>query len=197
VSCEIPAGQPASSFAGNVARTTDEAFRGARWYALHTRSRHEKRVREQLAGRPGIKVFLPLWQRRSRWKDRTKTIEIPLFPGYCFAQFRDADQLRNLRLFGVLELAGPGGHPEPVPETEIDAIRSLLASGLRYDPHPFLSHGAEVEVVRGPLIGVRGRVVRKDRACHVVLSVALIRQAVSVEIDADSVDLSGVRVEAA
>lgn len=159
----------------------------AHWYALRTRSRHEKRVRDELAGRPSVEVFLPLYHRWSWWGDRMKQIDAPLFPGYCFAQFRYADRLVVLRAFGVIDLVGSGEQPEWIPGTEIDAIRALVESKLRYDPHPFLTEGAEVEVLRGPLRGTRGRIVRKDRTVHVVLSVNLIRQSVSVEIPAANV----------
>ena len=76
-----------------------------RWYAVRTRSRHEKRVHAQLAARPGIDVFLPLRERRSRWTDRVKRVQEPLFPGYCFARFCRPDRLRVLKAAG----RGPGG----------------------------------------------------------------------------------------
>ena len=158
-----------------------------RWYALHTRSRHEKRVRDELAGRSNIEVFLPLYHRWSWWGDRMKQVDTPVFPGYCFAQFLYTDRLDVLKTFGVVDLVGPGGRPEWIPEAEISAIRTLVASTLRYDPHPFLREGAEVEVVRGPLRGTRGHLVRKDRTVRVVLSVSLICQSVSVEIAAADV----------
>jgi transcription termination/antitermination protein NusG len=158
-----------------------------RWYAVRTRSRHEKQVRAQLAERPGIDVFLPLRERRSRWKDRVKRIQEPLFPGYCFTRFRRADRLRVLKAVGVVGLVGPSGEPEPIPDPEIEAIRTLTGSRLNYEPFPFLAEGTMVEVIRGPLMGVHGRLLRKDRELRVVLSVTLIRQAVSVEIDAADV----------
>ena len=164
-----------------------DASTNAPWYAVRTRSRHEKRVRDELDGRPSVDVFLPLYRRWSWWGDRMKQIDAPLFPGYCFAQFRFEDRLVVLKAFGVIDLVGPGGRPESIPETEIDAIRALVEGKLRYDPHPFLTEGIEVEVLRGPLRGTRGRLVRKDRTVRVVLSVNLIRQSVSVEIPAADV----------
>jgi len=159
----------------------------AQWYAVRTRLRHEKRVREQLEGCPGVDVFLPLWERWSRWKDRKKKVKFPLFPGYCFARFQYADRLQVLKTFGVVDLVGVHGKPEPIPPAEIEAIRTLVESRLRYDPHPYLREGMEVEVVRGPLMGLRGRLERKDRSARLVLSVNLIRQSVAVEIDAADV----------
>jgi transcriptional antiterminator NusG len=158
-----------------------------RWYAVRTRSRHEKQVRAQLADRPGIDVFLPLWEKRSRWKDRIKRVQVPLFPGYCFARFSRADRLRVLRAGGVVGLVGPSGEPEPIPDREIEAIRTLGGTRLSYEPLPFLAEGMAVEVIRGPLMGARGQLLRKDRDLRVVLSITLIRQSVSVEIDAEDV----------
>jgi len=158
-----------------------------RWYALHTRSRHEKRVRDELAARPCVEPFLPLYRRFSWWGDRTKQVEMPLFSGYCFARFRYTDRLPVLQTFGVVSVVGLTDRPEFIPEHEIRAIRTLVESKLRYDPHPFLEEGDEVEVIRGPLRGTRGLLVRKDRAERVVLSVGLIRQAVAVEIHAADV----------
>ncbi len=44
-----------------------------------------------------------------------------------------------------------------------------------------------VEVIRGPLQGVKGRLVREARRCRLVLSISLIQRAVNVEIDAANV----------
>jgi transcriptional antiterminator NusG len=153
----------------------------AHWYAVHTRSRHEKRVRDQLLHR-NVEVFLPLCEQWNHWKDRIKRVELPLFPGYCFARFAPDARRLVLAAFGVVSLVGINGHSEPVPDAEVDGIRRLVASRFHYDPHPFLEQGMEVEVVRGPLAGVRGRLVRKDRSTRLVIAVTLIRQAAIVEV---------------
>lgn len=157
-----------------------------RWYALRTRSRHEKRVQAQV-DRQGIDVFLPLICRRSRWKDRTAQIEIPLFPGYCFAHFAWNDRLRVLSAPGVVEVLGVGGRGVPIAKAEIEGVRRLVVSTLSIDPYPFLEPGMAVEVRRGPLHGLRGFLVRKAPKARLVIAVSLIRQGASVEIDADDV----------
>ncbi|NJD68482.1 MAG: hypothetical protein C3F12_09640 [Candidatus Methylomirabilota bacterium] len=157
-----------------------------RWYALRTRSRHEKRVSAQVDSR-GIEVFLPLIGRRNRWKDRTVKVELPLFPGYCFAHFAWNDRLQVLTAPGVVEVLGVGGQGVPVAETEIENVRRLVTSTLRVDPYPFLEPGRAVEVRRGPLKGLRGFLVRKAAKARLVIAVSLIRQGASVEIDADDV----------
>jgi len=161
------------------------------WYVVRTRSRHEKTVRDQLVRRE-VETFLPIADRWSRWKDRRKKVAFPLFPGYCFARFALVDRLRVLNVVGVADLVGISGRPEPVPEAEIEAIQRLASTTLQYDPHPFLAEGMDVEVVRGPLTGVRGKLLRKDRVTRLVLSVTLIRQAAVVEIHpADVVHVGG------
>jgi transcription antitermination factor NusG len=156
------------------------------WYALWTRSRHEQVVREQLQQKQ-IEAFLPTVTKWSRWKDRKKKIDWPLFPGYCFARFNAKERLPILKCTGVVNIISFEGEPAPIPEHEIDGIRQLVDSELAYDPCPLIKEGSMVEVMHGPLRGVIGRLVRKNEKARLVLSVDLIGQAVSVEVDAADV----------
>ena len=156
------------------------------WYAVWTRSRHEQVVREQLA-RKGLEPFLPTITRWSRWKDRKKQVDWPLFPGYCFARFLPAERLPVLTCSGVVSIVSFDGDLVPIPDHEIDGIRRLVGSDLQYDPCPLIREGTMVEVTHGPLKGVVGRLVRKGAHARLVLAVDLIGQAVSVEVDAADV----------
>jgi len=159
----------------------------ARWFAIWTRSRHEQVVRDQLEQKH-IDAFLPTITRWSRWKDRKKKIDWPLFPGYCFARFDPDEALPVLKCSGVVNIVGFEGKPAPIPEVELESIRVLVGSDLQYDPCPLIREGMMVEVVHGPLRGVFGRLMRKDSSrARLVLSVDLIGQAVSVEVDAADV----------
>ena len=153
----------------------------AQWLVLRIRSRHEKKVRDELLIRQ-IETFLPLYERWSRWKDRRQRVEFPLFPGYCFVRLQSTDRLRALNIPGAAGFVGFKGYAEPVADIEIAALSRLVASTMRYDPHPFLTEGMLVEVLRGPLAGMRGTIVRKDRSTKLVLAVTLIHQAAAVEI---------------
>ncbi len=158
-----------------------------RWFAVWTRSRHEQMVRDQLAARH-IEAFLPTITRWSRWKDRKKKIDWPLFPGYCFAKVDPQATLPVLKCSGVVSIVSFEGRPAPIPDAEVDSIRVLISSELQYDPCPLLKKGALVEVVGGPLRGVVGRLTRKVGGhARLVLAVELIGQAVSVEVDAADV----------
>ena len=170
---------PIDPASGIVPATNEEV----RWYALWTRSRHEQVVREQLEQKH-VETFLPTVTRWSRWKDRKKKIDWPLFPGYCFARFNARERLPILKCTGVVSIISFEGEPAPIPEHEIDSIRTLIDSELAYDPCPMIREGMMVEVIHGPLKGVIGRLVRKGAHARLVLSVDLIGQAVSVEVDA-------------
>jgi transcription antitermination factor NusG len=153
------------------------------WYALHTRSRCEKRVRALLEAR-GIEPFLPLVERWRQWQDRRKLVAFPLFPGYCFAKIPRSQRVTALSTPGVVQVIGNHDGPLPVPDSEIEAVRRLVTCTLPYDPHPYLDEGMPVEVIRGPLQGVRGVLVRKGSRARLVIRVTLIHQAASVELDA-------------
>jgi transcription antitermination factor NusG len=157
------------------------------WFAIWTRSRHEQVVREQLTTKR-IDAFLPTITKWSRWKDRKKKIDWPLFPGYCFARFDPNDALSVLKCSGVVNIVSFEGKPAPIPDYELDSIRLLVASAFDFDPCPLITEGMMVEVTHGPLRGVVGRLMRKDHArARLVLAVDLIGQAVSVEVDAADV----------
>jgi transcription antitermination factor NusG len=157
-----------------------------RWYVLRTRSRHEKIVRDQLANQ-GIEPLLPTVKRLSQWKDRKKEVEVPLFSGYCFVRFAAEQKLPVLKTIGVVDIVGASHCPEPIADEEIAALRTLMTSVLPYDSHPYLHEGMQVEVIRGPLQGIRGILLRKEKHHRLVLGVRLIQQAAAVEIDVNDV----------
>ena len=135
----------------------------------------------------GLDAFLPTIPKWSRWKDRKKKIDWPLFPGYCFARFDPANRLAVLKCAGVVSIVSFNGEIAPIPDVQIDGIRTLVESDLQYDPCPLIQEGMMVEVAHGPLKGVVGRLQRKGAHARLILSVDLIGQAVSVEVDAADV----------
>ena len=155
------------------------------WYALYTRSRFEKKLLSELASRQ-VEVFLPMREVLSQWKDRKKKVWVPLFPGYIFVNHEDTpeNRYRILNIPGAVQFVSVCGRSNPVPEEQIMAIRRFLESGLSFDPYPYIKIGNQVEVIAGPLKGIRGVLVEKRGKFRFVLQVDMIRQAISMEIDA-------------
>ena len=161
---------------------------GAGWYALYTRSRFEKKLLGELSDR-SIEVFLPMREVLSRWKDRKKRIWIPLFPGYIFVNQVNTpeNRYRVLNVPGAVRFVGFEGRADPIPDEQIQAVRRFLESAIAMDPYPYMKVGSRVEIIAGPLKGIQGILVKKRGRFRFVLQVDLIRQAVSVEIDASDV----------
>jgi len=158
-----------------------------KWYAIHTRSRHEQKVKAQFE-KKNIVHFLPLYQRLSYWKDRKKLMNFPLFPGYIFGYFPLKDRTEILTTVGVVRIIGFQRGPIPVPEEQISALQQVVTSGLKYDPIPYFKKGQRVRIKRGPLAGVEGILLEKKKKFRFVISVDLICQSAALEIDSADVE---------
>lgn len=153
-----------------------------RWYAVYTWARHEKAVARHFEDR-GMTYFLPLYQAVHRWNKRSCRVSLPLFPGYVFVKAGARDRYRPLQVPGVLHYAGAGATPSPIADEEIEALRKVLISGKEVGPHPYLCAGNSVQIVAGPLAGLRGVIQRTKAGNRFVISVETIRQSIAVELD--------------
>lgn len=157
------------------------------WYAVYTKHQHEKSA-ASLLERKDFDVFLPVYRTVHRWQDRNQLLILPLFPCYVFVRSGLDRKLDVLRTAGVRWFVENGGHACEVPEPEIEAVRKVCATGSQVQPHPFLKQGDRVRICRGPLAGTQGFFVREKNQYRVVISIELLRQAVSVEIDLNGVE---------
>ncbi len=156
------------------------------WYALYTRHQHEKNVERMLSGK-GFEVFLPLYTAVRRWKDRDKRLALPLFPCYIFVR-NPSDRWQSiLATPGIHSLVGFAKKPATISCAEIDAVKRVVGSGLKLEPHPFLQCGDRVRLMAGPLEGLDGLLIRKKSAWKLVVSVHMLQRSVAVEVDATMV----------
>jgi len=160
------------------------------WYAVYTRARHEKQV-AALLERQELETFLPLRRAWSTRRDRKLTIQIPALPGYLFVRCTLYAETRALikRANGVLRLVENAGRPAAIPAEQIESLRVALEAAFNAEGHPYLKVGDRVRVVRGPLVGAEGYLVRVAENRHrLVVAVDYVNQALSVEIDANCVE---------
>ena len=169
-----------------------ESVEQSYWYAIQTRSRHEKMVRDQLAAK-SITHLLPLWRKRSIWKDRVKFVEVPLFSGYLFGYFALQDKVAVLETVGVARLVGINGKAMPIPEEQIAAVRTMMEHRLPCSPHPYLVEGMRVRIKCGLLAGAEGILIEKRQRHRLVISMDIIHQAVAVDVDSAEVEPLGPR----
>jgi transcription antitermination factor NusG len=158
------------------------------WFALQVRTRHEAGVADYLQGK-GYEYFLPIYKARRRWSDRTKQVNAPLFPGYLFCRFNPQNRLPILKTPGVTQIVGYNHVPVAVDEKEINAIRTLVESGLPNQPCPFLELGNRVRIEAGALRGLEGILLEVKGKRKLVLSITLLQRSVAVEIDSESVSV--------
>jgi len=159
------------------------------WYGLQTRPRHEKIVAHRLEER-GVTTFLPLVTEVHRWSDRKKTVQVPLFGCYVFAKFTPnrSDRLRVLRVDGVFGLVGARGEGAPIPDQQIDAVRSLVETQMPWSSHPFLKIGQRVRVTSGVLDGLEGILVSRNGDRSLVISVDAIQRSLAVRVEGYEVE---------
>ncbi len=156
------------------------------WYAAYVRPRHEKRVAQQLDVR-GVAHYLPVYDTISRWKDRRKLIQLPLFPGYIFVHISLQNRLDLLCIPSIVRLVGFNGAPVTLADEEVEGLRRALAEGVRAKPHPYLSIGRRVRITEGPLAGREGILKRWKGVLRVVLSIELLQRSILVDANASSV----------
>jgi transcription antitermination factor NusG len=154
------------------------------WYALHVRSQHEKSVFAQLDAKRH-EAFLPLYNARHRWADRWKTVSLPLFPGYVFCRFDVAHRSSVLTTSGIIDLVRAGSEPAPIENSEIEAVRAVVASKLTAEPYDNLVAGQSVKLISGPLTGLSGTLMEIRSNFRLVVSVHMLNRSVSVHIDRD------------
>jgi transcription elongation factor/antiterminator RfaH len=154
------------------------------WYAVRTKSNFEKIAAASLESK-GYELYLPLYRVRRRWSDRTVEITTPLFPGYLFCRFDGKRKQPILSTLGVVSVLGFGMDPAPVADSEIEAIQTVLASGLQTDLCQFLREGQRVRVIAGPLEHLEGILIKEKSRSRMVVSVTMLQRSISVEINRD------------
>jgi transcription antitermination factor NusG len=157
-----------------------------RWYATYTAPRHEKAVLAHLEGR-SVESFLPLYNSTRFWNGRRAVVQMPLFPGYLFVRIPTEERLRVLEVPGVLSIVSSQGRLVPLPDEEVDALRSALETRPS-EPHPLLSRGKRVRIKSGPLRGLKGVIVRRTHKLRMVVSVDCIKQSFAVELEASDLE---------
>ncbi|MFZ3189022.1 MAG: UpxY family transcription antiterminator [Candidatus Sulfotelmatobacter sp.] len=160
-----------------------ETANGLHWYAVWSRSRHEKMVAGALSN-AGITNFLPLVTETHRWSDRRKSVDVPLFPGYVFVQIPNSAeaQLRVRKMSGVVQFVGNQQGAVPIRDKEINDVKAVLEQRVSYSPYPFLQVGQRVRICGGAFDGIEGVLVGRDSASKLVISIELIQRSLAVSV---------------
>jgi transcription antitermination factor NusG len=159
------------------------------WCVLHVLANHEKKVARHLAVY-SLEHYLPQYTERSKWSDRTVTLERPLFLGYVFARFMPEAKRIVISTPGVMKVLGKN-HADMVDNIEIDRIRRALSAGHVLRSHPPVSVGMQVRVHRGIFDGVEGLVTELRRNCKVIIRLQGTDECFSLEASIEDIEVLG------
>lgn len=160
------------------------------WYAIRTRSRHEKKVAALLEEKR-INAYLPLVKEVHRWSDRKKVVQEPLFRGYVFVHILNVEEncLPVLKTPGVAGFVGTTWNGTAIPSSEIENIQTLLSADAPFGVLPFLHAGQRVRIRGGCLNGIEGHLVEVNSQRSVVVSIELIHKSVAIQVSGFDLEL--------
>jgi transcription antitermination factor NusG len=153
------------------------------WYAIRTKSRHEKIVCNQIEA-DGFEAYLPTVQQFRQWSDRRKLIDFPLFPGYVFLRIPDfaSQKTQILRKVGVLGFVGNGRGATLIPDSELNGVRHVLRNRIPHASHPYLEVGQRIRVTDGVLRGIEGILVGLGNKNGLVVSIDAIQKSLIIQL---------------
>jgi transcription antitermination factor NusG len=153
------------------------------WFAIQVRPRHEFLAACILRNK-GFEDFLPTYKSKRKWSDRQKEIEVPLFPGYIFCRLNSQISAPILTTPGVIRIVGINS---AIPDSEIEAIQAIVSLRIPVSPCSYLKVGTRVQVIAGPLAGIEGVLLSYRNQYRLILSVALVQQSISIEVQQSDV----------
>jgi len=157
----------------------------ANWYAVQTRARNEKVISERFREQ-GLTTFLPLVTEVRRWSDRKKKEELPLFSCYVFVKLvagNNEERMRVYRTNGVFRIVSMRGEAIPIPDEQIEALRTVVTQQVPWTEHPFLKIGQRVRIRGGSLEGVEGVLLSRNGDRTLIISVDAIQRPLAVRVE--------------
>lgn len=154
----------------------------ARWFAIQTRYRYEKKVAAQLDQKK-CEVYLPLRTEWHKWSDREQAITIPVFPGYAFVHLDQSYIARQsvLQTAGLMGFVSFGGTVVSVPSKQIEDLRLILREKELFSMHPFICAGHRVRIRGGCLDGLEGVLLQRDKG-KLIISIESIQRSLAIEV---------------
>lgn len=152
------------------------------WFVMYTTSRTEKKVEQRLKEK-GIEVFLPMVEELRQWSDRKKKVQKALFSGYVFVKTTRANLWESLQVPGAVKFVNFSGQHATVRDSEIDAIRRIVETGVSVETgKDEIQKGEQVKILGGPLQGMEGECVNKGNKDYFVIRVPGINQVLMVNV---------------
>lgn len=167
------------------------------WHIVYTNPRAEKKVKEYL-DKYKIDNYLPLLKLKSRWKDRWKEIEKPLFTSYIFVKISFWDEKKKVLILpGVHHIVFFKGQPATVTQDNLDMIELFavnFAETLKVEKEDTLQPGRIVNIKYGILAGKEATVVEQKNKTFVVVHLPMMGQTVRAEVKIEDLGLEELKI---
>lgn len=170
-----------------------------RWYAIHTYSGFENRVKQTIERRSVLegwdakisRVIIPLEAVIELKNTKKVTVMRNLMPGYVLIEMLPEDELFNIikEIKGVSDFVG-GGKPAPLSQAEIDNILNLIETKLERPKQEITyQKGDQVKVTEGPFANFIGMVDHVDHEKNkLAVMVSIFGRPTPVELDVMQVE---------
>jgi len=152
------------------------------WYAVYTRSRHEKRLMDLLSEK-GIEAYVPMRKVLHQWSDRKKFVEEPIIRSYCFVKVNYKSYYEVLNTQGAVRYVWFTGKPAAIPERQINTLKAITGANVEVDCLPdTFRPGVKVVVNSGPLTGISGELISIAHKKKVIIRIDHLKQVLTLSI---------------
>lgn len=161
----------------------NDIARSSAWYVVYTRYKCEKQVAQELR-KKGLTAYVPLMEKVRKYGSRRRTSLIPLIHCYVFVLMKPKDRLVVLQTTNVQRFLGDGRELIRVPEEEINWLRRIVGEIDEVEVNSTdFEDGMAVEVVSGPLAGVRGKLLNRQGKSRFLVELTSIGYQLQMAID--------------
>jgi transcription antitermination factor NusG len=155
------------------------------WYAFFTRPRSEKKLAKQFENK-GVTYFLPLYTEVRQWSDRKKKVTEPLLKRIIFVKSTIEDLHTFYSFHHIISAVKEFGQPAVIKEHEIKTLEIIARewSGETIASNQYTDYviGDEVEIKRGPLTGLTGKLLEIKGKHRLVVQLETLNVEFTVDI---------------
>ena len=158
-----------------------------KWYPLYTRSRHEKTAFKNLK-EAGYEAYLPLQKKQRKWKDRRKTVEVPLISSYIFVYIKPYQLYKVLDIRGITRYIKFAGRPATIREEEIEIMKKALEKNTEIEViEGVIKEGTPVRLTSGIFDNYEGKVIEFKGKNKLVIEIESMHKSLLITVDKNSI----------
>ena len=161
------------------------------WFILQFKSNSHYQAKKNLT-RQGFEVFLPLHDTTSRKLSRFVNTSKPLFPGYMFIRFDEAesDWHKINNTYGVSRLITFNSILKPIPNSFVDSLMKRYDLSGQLLPMQKLKNGDQVTVLKGPFANFIATVEKYEADQRIWILMDLMGRKTKIMTPSDALKLS-------